>query len=179
VGQHRNAAADQLFDERGNRRAAFELDRVGPRLLDGAPGVAERLFVAGLVAHERHVEDDERVGCAAPDRFGMMKRLLHGVGERVLVAENGHGQRVAHQQRVDSGGVADGGARGVVDGDHRDFLAGRLAFAEGGDGDFFIRIHGNLLSETVHPNRRAGLLICTGFRIFANFFCTFRIAVVC
>ena len=136
VGHDRDSAVDQAGDQRHEFGASLEFDGVGARLLDGAPGIAERLLEADLIAHERHVEDDEGVGSAAPDGAGVMERLLHRERQGVFVSEHGHREGIADEEHIDSCGEGGGGRGGVAGGDHDDFLSGFLVFAEGADVGF-------------------------------------------
>ena len=56
----RDASVDDAFDAGGHLGAALQLDGVGAALFDHPPRVAQALLDRSLVAHERHVGDDQR-----------------------------------------------------------------------------------------------------------------------
>ena len=78
---------------------------VRPAFGEEAAGVAKRVLGAGLVAHERHVgHDSERVAPRATAAV-CTHHVVHGDRQRGVVAEHGHAEGVAHEDRVDAGRV--------------------------------------------------------------------------
>jgi hypothetical protein len=62
------------LDNRFNPLATFEFDAVDTRLLEAARRIAHCILPPARVGTERRISDSERVGGAAPNRFGMAKR---------------------------------------------------------------------------------------------------------
>ena len=70
----------------------------------------------------------------AAHRASVVQHLVHGDRQRVGVAQGHHGEGVAHQDRIDSGGL-EGACRGVVvGGEHGDGLAALPLLLQGQDG---------------------------------------------
>ena len=114
-------------------------------LFEEAAGVAHRLLVGDLVAHERHVADDEGVGGAAAHRLGVHDALVHGHRHRAGVAVDAHAERVADEDHVDAGLLLEGGHRIGVAGEPGDLLAALL---------HLVQIEHALLSHEVAPSYR-------------------------
>ena len=68
-----------------------------------------------------------------------MQHLVDGDRERVLVAEHGHGQRIADQGNIDAGLVDQARGRVVVGGEAGDGFVVKLLFADGGGSDLAAR----------------------------------------
>ena len=94
--------------------ASITATRVRPpsSLTASAPGPDQRRRVADgvvgtqVVAHPRQVAHDQGVGPGPGDRGDVVRHVVDGDLEGVLVAEHGVGHRVADQDQVDAGGVA-------------------------------------------------------------------------
>ena len=93
--------------------AAFHLDRLGAAFFHKAGSVVNRLVGVDLIRAIRHVGNQQSVLDAAAHGFDVMQHLVHGDRQRVLVAQHGHGQRVADQSNVDAG-LVDQARGGVV-----------------------------------------------------------------
>ena len=130
MAHHRDPSADECAHAVERRPGAFELDRVGARLLDEADRVVHRLLVGHLERAERHVRHHERAPRPARDRAGEDEHLLHRRRHGRVVAEHGHRRRVADEDQVGAGGVCEPAGRGVVGGHHRDRLVPRLQLCE-------------------------------------------------
>jgi hypothetical protein len=113
--------------------AALELDRVRAGLLQEAAGVPHRVLDGDRVAEEGHVADDQ--GPLGPAAHGgrVVDHLVHGHGQRRVVAEAHVRDRVAHEDHVDPGRVDDLRVIVGVGREHRQPLAA-LALADAGDG---------------------------------------------
>ena len=70
VAHHRDAGFDHAADERHDVAAAFELHGGGAAFLEEAAGVAHGFVGVRLVAHERHVGDDDRLARSRGRRRG-------------------------------------------------------------------------------------------------------------
>ena len=113
--------------------SALELDGGGSALLQQSTGVAHGLGDADLVRQERHVGHDERTRGAARDGPAVMEHVVERHGERVLVTEHDHADRIADEQRVNAPLVEQTRHRRVVSGQHGDLLAARLLVLEIGN----------------------------------------------
>ena len=100
VAHRRHASGDDGPHGCRHLAAALQLHRVHVRLLQVAPGVADRLAAAHLVGHERHVADQQGARRAARHRLAVVQHLVHGHRHRVAVAQHGHGQGVADQDGI-------------------------------------------------------------------------------
>ena len=114
--------ADQ-FDAR-----ALDLDGFRAGLLDEANGVGNGIGDGAVIAAEGHVGDDERAAHGAAHSAGMVEHLVDGDGERVFVAENDHGERVANEDEVDAGLIGETRGGIVVGGERGDGLAPGASF---------------------------------------------------
>ena len=61
------------------------------------------VLVGGLVAAQRHVADDERVGRAAAHGLAVDDALVHRHRHGARVAVHAHAERVADEDHVDPG----------------------------------------------------------------------------
>src|SRR6185436_15969498 len=122
VAEHRHAGAHQSLHDGNDLFAAFELHRIGERLLHQARGALERLR-RRAVGEKRQVRDDEGLGRAAARRA----RVVHHVGERHrkgrVVAEHHHAERVTHQDEIDARFGDEARGRKVVRGEHGEAAA--------------------------------------------------------
>ena len=87
---------------------------------------------------------------AAADRARVVEHLVHGHGQRVGVAENDHGQRVADQDAVDARVVHRAGGGEVVRGDERDRLALAVLVSKRQDGRLGPLVAGRLGGSRAH-----------------------------
>jgi hypothetical protein len=141
VGLDRNLGRDQRLENVDPR--PFDLHRRGASLLDEAQGVGDRLLRPEMEGAERHVGDEESALQPASHRFHVMEHLVHGHRQRVGVAQDHHGERIADQDHVDARGIGTARLRVVVGGDHHQ------PFAPGG-GLTQLR-HTDLLARIAHP----------------------------
>ncbi len=105
MAHNRHAGADDGANRFLHRDAAFELDRLGAGFLEKAPGVAQRLVLADLIGHERHIADDQSALTPAHHQAGVVDHLVHGDGESIGAALDDTAQGVADQQHLDAGFV--------------------------------------------------------------------------
>ena len=123
---HRNTVGDERPDQRCALRTPLELDGLGSGL-DEPDRVAKRFLLADLVGSEGHVGDQESAAQRAPDRAYGHDHLVERDGKRVLVAQSGVREAVAHEYDIDTGRVDDGRRDRVVRGQGGDLGAGELA----------------------------------------------------
>ncbi len=153
----------------------FELDRVHPSFLEKAPGVAHRLGGRHLIGKKGHVADQVGEARSAGHRLAVMEHVLHGDRKGVFVPQHDHGERIAHQDRIDARPIQDQGRRIVVGGQHGDRFAAGFLVGQGADGDSLARrlggTHGSLLLSSKMPAlgpENAGLgskcAVSVGFR---------------
>ena len=110
--------------------AALQLDRLGAGP-DQDGGVADGVVAGRVVAHPRQVADHERARAPRRSRRrrprlhrrGVVGHVVHGHVQRVVVAQDHHGERVADEDQVDAGGVRLPGAGRVVGGHHDQRIA--------------------------------------------------------
>ena len=84
----------------------FELHRAGAGA-DERRRVADGLLARHVVAHPRQVADDERLRLRARDRADVVRHVVDGDVQRVVVAEHDHRERVADEDHVDARFVDD------------------------------------------------------------------------
>ena len=126
VSQHGNADVHEPRDHVDDRAAALDLHRRGPAFLEQTAGIANRLCDTDLVGEKRHVGDDEGVPGSAAHGRGVVHHGVERDGERRLVPQHHHPERVADEQRVHPRTIEQGRHRRVVGGQHRDLLAAPL-----------------------------------------------------
>jgi hypothetical protein len=133
VGADGNAALDQEAHGLGRPAAAFELDHVGAGLHQHG-GAAQRLLFRFVVTAEGQVANQPGRGLRAAQAVGHalgvvahgLQRHADGAGQALA----DHAQRVAHQDAFHTGRVGHGREGCVVGGQHGDFFAMRLHFAQ-------------------------------------------------
>src|SRR6266545_4358477 len=133
VAHDRNPSLDESTSQ--FQHGSLELDRMGPTLLEEPAGVTDALLQGRLIREERHVAHDQGVLGPAGHRAGVVEHLLHGDGQRVLVAKDVVGQRVTHQQGWHPCFIENPGGGVVVGGEHDESLAAFLEGPEIPDGD--------------------------------------------
>ena len=121
----RNAEIGEAPDSLQNWRAAFQLDGVGAAFSHQPPGGGDGV-VQACIAHERHVRDDQGVGCAPHHSAGVIDNVVDRHGQGRVVALNHHAQAVANHKDGQAGPVRDQGRGIVIGGQHGDFLASAL-----------------------------------------------------
>ncbi len=104
---------DQALNQVSTLLAAFDFYRLGSTIFHEADRVTQAVAHAHVVRRIGHVGDQESVLHSAAYRAHVVKHLLHGDRQGVLVAQHDHAQRVAHQDDVDAGFV-DQPCAGVV-----------------------------------------------------------------
>ena len=119
----RNACGRDGADLGADLFSALELDRARAGLLHDAACILHRLLDRDLIAHERHIDHNERVLAAAHDAAAVNDHLIDRYRKRVLVALHGHAEAVADQDHVDSRRVDQLRGRVVITGQLRDLLA--------------------------------------------------------
>ena len=122
MAHHRDLGVEDGRDRVEPLAAALELHRAGAGA-DQRRRVADRLLARHVVAHPRQVAHDERPRLRARHRTDVVRHVLGGDLQRVVVAEHDHRERVAHEDHVDAGTVDDPRARRVVRGDHDEGFA--------------------------------------------------------
>ena len=103
--------------------AAFELDRVGAGLLDQPARVYQRLLRADLVAHERHVGNEQTAADAASHHPGVINHFIEGDGKAIGLALHHHAKRIADEHSIDPGRVEKARHGVIVAGQHGQPLA--------------------------------------------------------
>lgn len=119
-----DACFDQALHRFGNTASAFQLHRFGPAFLQQAPGVAQRLFTADLIGHERHVGDQQRTLQATGHGPAMIDHVFQRNGQGRFVTLHHVTQRIADQHHVHAGLIDQPGESGVVRRDHDDTFPG-------------------------------------------------------
>ena len=131
VAHHRDLGVEDRLDGAEALAAALELHRRRAGA-DELGRVADRLLGGDVVAEPRQVTDEQGPGLGPGGGRDMVGHVVDRDLERVLVAEDDHGQRVADQDHVDPGGVGDPGRREVVGGHHHQGRPVALAGADVG-----------------------------------------------
>ena len=96
VSHDGHAGLDHVADSRQDLFAALEFDGIATGFLEDLDGIAHGFLFAHLITAKRHVANDERVLLRADNSFGEEDHLIHGDGQRVLVAANDVAGAVAH-----------------------------------------------------------------------------------
>ncbi len=115
----RDLGPDDGLHHREARPPALELDGLGPGA-DQRGRVAHGLVRREVIAHPRHVAEDQAVRRGAGHGGGVVGHDVDVHVQRVGVAEDGVGHRVADQNDVGAGVGHNAGARLVVGRDHDD-----------------------------------------------------------
>ncbi len=102
--------------------APLDLDHVRTALLHQPAGGIEGLGRRAM-AHEGHVRDDEGATAAPLHHGAVIDHLGDAHRQSALVSLYHHAQRIAHQDHVRTGGLAETGETGIVGGDDGDLLA--------------------------------------------------------
>ena len=126
VAHHRDLGVEDGVDRVEALAAALELHRGGAGAHE-AGRVGDGVLAPEVVAHPRQVGDDQRARLRARDRAGVVRHVVDGDVQRVVVPEHDHRHRVADEDHVDAGGVDRARRRRVVRGDHHERRAGALA----------------------------------------------------
>ena len=133
VGADRNAALNQKAYGLGGPAAAFELDHVRTRLHQHA-GASQGLLARLLVGAEGQVADQPGNGMRAAQAvgyaFGVVPHGLQRHADRAAQALADHAQRVANQDAFDTRGIGNGSEGRVIGGEHSDFFALLMQFAQ-------------------------------------------------
>ena len=127
MGEHGDAAGDQVLHRLGHDRAAFELDGIGT-MRHQRGGAAKRLCGRLLIAAKRHVGDHAGVPRCAHHRRRVLSRLLQRERQRIGMPVGHHRRRIANQDEVEIL-VDDPGRREIV-GRERNDLALALQCAQ-------------------------------------------------
>ena len=112
--------------------SSFTHSRTG---LDQPDRALQRLLRTDLVAPERQVADDQRLGLGPCHHPHVVRHLVELDGDRAAQALDHHAERVADEERVHACGVQESREHGVVRGHHRDRAALPLPSGEVRDAD--------------------------------------------
>ena len=128
MAHHRDSHSHQTFNHRQNLRfRPFELHGCCAGVLEQAACGCHSLIEPALIAQKREIADHKRLllkrAAESPThRLGVMKDLFNGHRQRGGMAENNHGQRIAHQHHVCSCGFNQAGAESIPGCEDRDWL---------------------------------------------------------
>ncbi len=100
MAHHRDLCADDPPHQLRPLASAFDLDGLGPGLFHKPDSVGHALALIRLVAAKRHVRHHQRPPHRSPHAARVEQHLVHGDGQRVLVALHDHGQRVANKDDI-------------------------------------------------------------------------------
>jgi len=131
VPRHRNLGVNNLPNQVGTLLPAFNLYDFSAAFFHKARGVADRSFGVDLIGPVGHVGDQQRVLHPAPHRLHVMQHLVHRDRERVLVAQHGLSQRIAHQHHVDASLIHQTRGGVVVSGKASDGFVAEFLFPQG------------------------------------------------
>ena len=129
MAHHRDLGVEDRVHRVEALAPALELHGTGTGA-DQCGRVAHGLLTGHVVAHPGEVADDECLRADARDRGDMVRHVVDGDPQRVVVAEHDHRERVPDEDHVDPRFVDDARARRVVRGDHDERLTPPLP---GGD----------------------------------------------
>src|ERR1700682_532493 len=116
----RYAHRGQLLRVVDDATATLHLHRGNAGLLQEATGIPDRVLGRGVVGHEGHVADHQRIGRPADGGTGMTDHVVHRHAEGVGVSQHRGSQAVADQQDRDAGTIEPAGGRVVVRSQHRE-----------------------------------------------------------
>ncbi len=114
-----DVGGDDGGDGGGGPLAPLELDRVGSSLFHEPSRVLHGLLRTHLVAHERHIGDDQRPPGAARHQSRVVDHFVHGHAKRGRLALDHHAERIADEQGIDPRTIEQAGHRPVIRGQHR------------------------------------------------------------
>ena len=92
--------------------------------------------IGAVIAAKGHVGHDQGATNCTANGACVVQHLVHGDGERVFVAQDDHGERVADEHEIDSGFIDEARGGIVVRGERGDGLALALHFSQCRHGDF-------------------------------------------
>ena len=141
VSHYGNAGVNHARDRGGEGGIAFDFDRIASCFLNIPGGIQQSVAFTGVHGHERHVADDEGIGCAAPDRPAVMQGFFQSNLESIAVTQYAHAERIAHQQQINSAFRRQRGCRGVIGSQHDNLSAFLFHFSELRYGYFFCLSH--------------------------------------
>ncbi len=125
----RDVVPREMLDDLDLSFPAFELDHHRAAFLHQAHGVVERLR-GSRVAHERHVDHQERAPEPAGDRARVVDDVGDRDGHRRVVTLDDHAERIADEHHVGAGQVDELREARVVGGETGDRFARRLHLAQ-------------------------------------------------
>jgi len=73
---HWNADTGHRSHPIGHHRATFQLDGLGPGLQKPS-SIAKRILMAGLIGHEGHIADDERLLGSPSHQLRVVEHVVH------------------------------------------------------------------------------------------------------
>ena len=90
-----------------------------------------------MVGHKWHIADDHGVFCAADHRLAVVNHVIHGHGDRTVIAEDNITQAVADQDDGNAATINDFSGGIIVSSEHGDFLAVLFHLADVINGNAF------------------------------------------
>ncbi len=119
MSHHGNLSCDQCLDHRQPSPTTFQLHRPGSGTYEGGR-IGESVPGRDVKAHPGHVSDHQRQWPGSCDRCRVVRYVVHGHLERVLISEDDHCHRVADQDQVGTGFVDHPCTWRVIGGDHHE-----------------------------------------------------------
>ena len=116
MGDDRDAGMSHATNQFGMTEVDFELHGIRVTFDEKATGVSQSLFMADLVAHERHVADHPAVRGPPLHRRGEGDEKFQGRMNRPRQTENDLGCGVSDQEDRNTGCLHVPGSQGVVGG---------------------------------------------------------------
>src|SRR4030042_6408235 len=113
-----NAHLDDCLNHILHCGASLQLHRVGSSFLYKSTRIENGLLLGSMKGHKGHIADDQSIFCATGHCLCMMDHFVHRDGKGILITQNGHGQRVSHENDIDSSSVFEQGHGIVIGGEH-------------------------------------------------------------
>ena len=133
VAHDGHLGVDDGLDHVDALAATLELHGLGTSA-DQHRGVPHRVLDGRVVAHPRHVADDQRPGLGPRHGTDVVRHVVDGDLQRVVIAEDDHGHAVPDENDVDARLVGDAGSRRVIRRHHHERRTAPFAGAYRGRG---------------------------------------------
>ena len=114
----------------------LDLHRLGASFFDEPHSIGHALRQTAVIAAKRHIGHHQRPAHRSANSACVMQHLVHSNGQGIVMAQHHHGQRIAHQNHVDSGLVDQARSGVVVSRQRSNWLALALHPGKRGHGHF-------------------------------------------
>ena len=133
---NRNTGIDECLDSIQDFHATFQLQRIHARLLHHSAGIAQGIFLANLIAAERHITEHECMIAGTGHAACVVNHLIYGDRQCISISCHHIASRITYQDGIDASSIDDACGSEIVGSKHRNLLTCRLHFGVGLGCDF-------------------------------------------